>query len=292
MELGDKNMSKLRRTSITVYFVLAYTISWVGSFLAVGTKFLETDYSQMIDIFKEKDFQLVGAIMVLTPFLLGITMTGITDGKNDVKTLFSRMGIWKIGFRWYLALLIFPLSILMTLLFLSISVSTEFRPTLFSAGIFMGLAAGFFEETGWTGFAFPKMINKYSALKASLILGVLHVVWHFGANYLGASNFRGTYFLPQFIAFCISMVAMRIILCWVYVNTESLLIGQLIHASSSGFLGIFVPLSIPPAFDTLFYIVYSVALWVPALIIIIKYGKDMKLAPSEFEKRTMNLKKI
>lgn len=276
-------MSTIRRNSITVYFVLAYAISWLGSFFAAGTKFLQTDYPQMIDLFKDQNFQLVGAIMVLTPFLLGITMTGITKGKNGVKQLFTRMRPWKGGAFWYLAVLIFPASILAVLLVLSASVSPEFRPTFFPAGILMGLFAGFFEETGWTGFAFPELRKKHSALKASFILGMLHVVWHFAADYLGASNFRGDYFLPQFLVFCVSMLAMRIILCWVYVNTESLMLAQFMHASSSGFLGIFVPLSISLAFNTLFYLIYAVVLWIPAIMIMVKYGKDMKVYPSSLK---------
>ena len=125
------------------------------------------------------------------------------------------------------------------------------------------------------GFAFPRMRAKTNALRAAFILGILHVVWHVAADYLGASVARGEYWLPRFVAFCVSMLAMRIILSWVYVNTESLFMAQLMHASSSGFLGILVSMSISPANDTLFYIVYSVVLWVAAIIIITKYGKDL-----------------
>jgi membrane protease YdiL (CAAX protease family) len=213
--------------------------------------------------------------MVLTPFTLGIILTFLVSGVNGLKELFFRMGKWKVGLRWYAAPLIFPVLILATLVPLAALVSAEFQPNFFFPGLLMGLLAGFFEETGWVGFAYPRMKTSYSALGASLILGVLHVVWHFAANYFTASAFRGVYFVPQFVAFCISMVAMRVILCWVYVNTESLLMAQLTHASSSGFLAILVPISLSPANDTIFYYVYSALLWTAALTIAAKYGKDL-----------------
>lgn len=261
----------IQRRSISIYFWLAFIISWLGSFIVIGPMFLRGEE------IKFADWLPIGAVMLLTVCSLGILMTLLVDGRTGLRGLFGRMTRWRVGWRWYVALLIFPILILACLLPLSVLVSLEFRPTFFPIGILMGLFAGFLEEVGWVGFAYPKMKSKQTALTASLILGVLHVLWHFGGDYLGASGFRGVYWLPHFVAFCVSMVAMRVILSWVYVNTESLLMAQLMHASSSGFLSILVPMSISPANDTLFYAVYSVVLWIAAIIIIVKYGKDLKI---------------
>jgi deazaflavin-dependent oxidoreductase (nitroreductase family) len=125
------------------------------------------------------------------------------------------------------------------------------------------------------GFAFAKMRTKMPTLKAALVLGVTHVFWHFGADYLGASRSLGAYWPVRFAAFCVAMLAMRIILVWVYVNTESLLMAQLMHASSTGSLGILVSMSILPANDVLFYVVYGVMLWGVAALLISKFGKDL-----------------
>jgi membrane protease YdiL (CAAX protease family) len=139
----------------------------------------------------------------------------------------------------------------------------------------MGLAAGFLEEIGWMGFAFPRMRARTNTFRAAINLGVLHVLWHFAASYLGASGKFGQYWLFDFVAFCFAMVAMRIILVWVYVNTESLFMAQLMHASSSGFLAILVSMSISPANDALFYAVYAVVLWIAVFVIIARYGKNL-----------------
>jgi len=267
-------MERAKQPQIPLYFLLAFAIPWIGSFIDLGPELFQGKPLRL------EDMMVTGAVMIITPCLLGIALTGLEGGTDGLKELFSRMGKWKVGFRWYLAPLIFPILILLVLWLLAVFVSPEFRPTFFKPGIMMGLIAGFLEETGWMGFAYPRMRTKTSALKAALVLGLLHVLWHFGADFMGASVARGAYFLPHFLAFCVSMYAMRIILVWVYVNTKSLLMAQLMHASSTGFLGILISQSILPANDTLFYAVYSIALWIVAFIIIAKYGKDMIVKPS------------
>ena len=265
----------IQHRSVTIYFWLAYIIAWAGSFAAAGPKFLRGEEIHF------DDWWLIGAAMLLAPSLTGIGMTLLVDGRSGLRDLWSRTTKWRVGGRWYVAILIFPLLILACLLPLAALVSPEFRPTFFSIGILMGLSAGFLEEIGWMGFAYPKMTPRTNALTASLVLGVLHVLWHFAANYLGAYGVFGKYWLPHFVAFCVAMVPMRVILSWVYVNTESVLMAQLMHASSSGFLAILVPMSISPGNDTLFYTVYSFVLWVVAIAIIIKFGKDLKVKSLE-----------
>ena len=52
--------------------------------------------------------------------------------------------------------------------------------------VFILLFIGLSEEPAWRGFALPRLIAEHSALAASLILGVLHIVWHlplFGIEY-------------------------------------------------------------------------------------------------------------
>jgi membrane protease YdiL (CAAX protease family) len=144
-------------------------------------------------------------------------------------------------------------------------------------GILLGLMAGFFEEIGWTGFALPKMLLKHSALTVGILLGVLHSLWHLAADYLGASAARGAYWLPHFAAFLASMMAMRVLIVWVYTNTRSVLLAQLLHASSTGFLSLLVPLSLSPKNDTVFYGAYAAVLWVAVAVVAARYGTQLHL---------------
>lgn len=265
-----KNKRFIQRNPVATYFFLAFAISWGGSTIAVGPKLLRGETVVLSDIW------LIGGIMLITVCLLGIGLTYLLEGRDGLRELFSRMMRWRVGARWYLAPLIFPLLISLLLLVLAALVSPGFRPNIFPLGIVMGLLAGFLEETGWMGFAFPRMKSKHTVLAASLMLVVLHVLWHFAGDYLGASQVRGASWLPHFVAFCVAMVAMRLILVWVYANTGSLLIAQVMHASSTGFLAILVPMSLSSELDTLFYLCYAVVLWGVAFILIARYGKSLR----------------
>lgn len=260
----------IQRRPVAAYFLLAFVISWGGSIIAVGPKFLRGESVVLSDIW------LIGGIMLNTVCLLGIGLTYLLEGRDGLRDLFSSMRRWRVGARWYLAPLIFPGLILALLFVLTTLVSPAFRPNFFPLGILMGLLAGFLEETGWMGFAFPRMKSRYTILAASIILGMVHVLWHFAGDYLGASQARGASWLPHFVAFCVAMVAMRVILVWVYANTGSLLMAQLMHASSTGFLGILVPMSLSPELDTIFYLCYGVVLWGAAYIVIARYGKSLR----------------
>ena len=263
----------IKRHPVLTYFILAFAISWIADFAVGWPKFSRGQplgFSEALLMFIPT---LAG------PSIAGIAMTGIVDGRAGLRDLLSRMGRWRVRWHWYSALLIFPVLILAVSLVLVALVSSSFAPYFFATGIAVGLIGGFFEEIGWTGYAFPKMQLKQNALKAAVLLGLMHGLWHFAPDYLGASVARGPYWLPHFAMFVVSMTAMRVLLVWVYVNTRSVLLGQLTHASSTGFLSILVPLSLSPANDTLFYAVLAIALWAAVALVVAKYGKHLGRQP-------------
>lgn len=266
-----KIKSLIHRYPVASYFVLAYLISWGGSFAIGGPKFLRGDPLDFEDAMR------MGPLMLAGPFIAGIVMTYLVDGKTGLWDLFSRMLKWRVGLRWYAAaLLIFPVLILGVLWALTALVSPDFAPTFITFGILGGLLAGFIEETGWMGFAYPRMETKYGTWRATIYLALLHGLWHAMAGYLGEAGTYGVYWLPRFIAmWFVAMTAMRVLLVWIYKNTGSLLLAQLTHASSSGFLIILGPSTISPANGTLWFAVYAVILWVPAAIVIARFGKTL-----------------
>ena len=265
--------SFIKRHPVVIYFFLAFMISWVGIFVAGGPKFIRGEAMNFSDAL------LMFLPMLAGPSLAGFICTGIVDGKTGLRDLFSRMGLWRVGVQWYSAILIFPILIVVVLLPLSALLSPNFAPYFFPLGILIGLIGGFFEEIGWTGYALPKMRLMHSALATSILLGLLHTAWHLPADFLSASVARGIYWLPHFAMFVVSMTAMRVLIVWVYTNTRSVLLAQLMHASSTGFLSILVPLSLSPKDDTVFYAVYSVVLWVAVAIVVANYGKHLVRQP-------------
>ncbi len=267
----------IKRYPVATYFILAYTISWGGSFAVGGPKFLRGETMEFADAMRMFPLMLAG------PSIAGILTTYLVDGRSGFRKLLSRMGKWRVGLRWYAAaLLIFPVLILAVLLTLDALLSPDFSPNFISYGIVGGLIAGFFEEIGWMGYAYPKMQSKSGTLRATLYLGLLHGFWHIMAGYLGEARSYGVYWLPRFIVmWIVAMTAMRVILVWVYSNTGSLLLAQLTHASSSGFLIIFGPSSITPANETLWWAFYAIILWLAAVMVIAKYGKRLVQQPKQ-----------
>ena len=260
----------LQRHSVLIYFFLAFLISWLGSFLAVGPKFMQGEVMDIADI------GLMVIPMLGAPFITGILMTVLVDGKDGLGDLFSRMKKWNVGGRWYVPLLIFPILLLFVSLMLSFLVSAELAPAFFVIGPLMGLFAGFLEETGWMGFAFPKISQKSTILYSSISLGIIHAVWHVFPDYLGNIVALGGYWLPYIIGWCVHIMALRVLIVWVYSNTKSLLLAMLMHASSTGFYGFFISTAITPENRAIFYIVYGIVLCIPAVAVSLKYGETLK----------------
>ena len=52
-------------------------------------------------------------------------------------------------------------------------------------------------------------------------MGLLWASWHLPViNYLGSATPHGAYWYALFLAFTVAMIAMRVLICWIYVNTN------------------------------------------------------------------------
>jgi membrane protease YdiL (CAAX protease family) len=269
-----KMMDWIKRKPVASYFMMVFLISWGGSILGGGAYLLQEIAMTM------EDFLPMGIAMIGAPALVGILMTYVCDGRQGLRGLFARLKKWRVPGRWYATLLIFPILILAVLIPLSILLTPKLTPTFFPIGILMGLVAGFFEEIGWMGFAYPKMRLRLSVLRASIILGLFHALWHMAADFLGNFLSFGLNWFLYFAAFFVFVVALRIIIAWVYENTGSLLLACLVHASSSGFLGVLVPIKFAGETWPIFYAVYAIVIWLVAAIIFLRNEGRMVAQPA------------
>jgi len=154
------------------------------------------------------------------------------------------------------------------LLFLKNFVSPAFAPNFFYWGFLFGIRAGFFEEIGWTGYAFPKLRLNQNFIRASIILGFFWGLWHLPViDFLGAASPHGGYLFLFFIAFIAILTAMRVFITWIYSNTNSSPLAQFMHAVSTGCLAMLGPAALTPTQETLWYSLYAFILWITVLII-------------------------
>jgi uncharacterized protein len=253
-----------KRHPATTYFVLTFTISWLGALLLVAARVL---HGESIPKFTGL---MMFPVMLLGPFVSGILLTRIFDGRAGLHDLSQRMGRWKISPRWYAVLLIPPVFVFAVLFCLKNFASPTFAPNRFFPGAGFGLVAGFFEEIGWTGFAFPKMISPArSWLPPAILLGVLWGCWHIPViDYLGAATPHGSAWLPFFLAFTAAMTAIRVLIAWLYKRTQSVLLAQLMHASSTASLVVFSPATVTPRQEAFWYFLYAASLWLLVLCLL------------------------
>jgi membrane protease YdiL (CAAX protease family) len=249
----------VRRYPLAAYFTLTFLISWTGV-LAVAAPYLVRGASvpKMAGL-------MMFPVMLLGPSSSSIFLTWFLNAPGGgLPDLFRRMRRASVGY-WYLALLIPPALVLTVLYSLKTLVSPDFAPNAFLIGIAFGLPAGLFEEIGWTGYALPRMRDRMGPWKASIILGLIWSAWHIPViDYLGTATPHGSFWLRFFLAFAAAMMAIRVIIGWVYLHTSSVLLAQLLHAASTGSLVVFSPPNATAGQEAFWYAVYACTLWVVA----------------------------
>ena len=221
---------------VVAYFAVAYGISW-GAIL-VYLAALRFDFTALgID-----QLMMMLVFMLAGPSVAGLALTGIFDGRRGFVDLFHRLRRVAVGARWYaFALLPIPLLLLAVLLPLSAWVSPDYRPTVLAFGIAAGLLAGFFEEIGWTGFATPRLLERYSPLRAGLILGLVWASWHALADFSGNVGAMGVgdCAIRMVVYWIIPLTCYRVLMTWAYAHHRSLALAMLMHAGYTGWLATF-----------------------------------------------------
>lgn len=255
MQEGAAQTGLATRRPALLYFLLTFAISWMGALALVAPRLL---HGEPIPKFTGL---MMFPIMLLGPAVAGIVLTARTQGRDGLRALFERMMRLRVAPRWYAVLLIPPGLVLLTLTIFSVAVSPQFSPNHFFIGAAFGVVAGFVEEIGWTGFAFPALARTRPAFSAALIVGVLWSLWHIPVvDYLGAATPHGRWWLLYLLAFMAVMTAIRVLICWTYEHTGSVALAQLLHASSTGALVVFSPAVSAPQ-ETLWYFAYAIVLW-------------------------------
>jgi len=241
---------------LLAYFLLAYALSWlIWVPLALRSQGLLT-----FSLPPSLAFWLT--ILPNTgPLFAALFLVAILQGAEGMRIFFRQFLIWRIDFRWYLFALFEPtLVALIVMVFASLFGGPSFtlasppaahtlplpsgvNPWVLIVPIFLitsivGGPVG--EEPGWRGYALPRLQGRYSALGASLLLGVLWTLWHLPLFFIKGSS-QSTMSFPLF---AFGTIVSAILITWVYNNTRGSVLLTLLFHEALNMSGFYFPITI------------------------------------------------
>ena len=165
---------------LTLYFVLAYAISWI-----IGIPLALQNHGMMDHILPDWAHYFIS----YGPLFSAVIVSLMNEGTTGSKKLWERITLWRVQPLWW-AVALSPLLfgalaaaviVLVTGEPISIALlgNVNFLPPLGLMALPLWIFTfGIGEETGWRGYALPRLQKDRSALSAALILAVLWALWH------------------------------------------------------------------------------------------------------------------
>ena len=207
---------------LVLFFILTYLLSWWTVPVAEG------------------------ALFPYGPSLAAILVLAIGQGRHGMRQWWARLTQWRGGW-WYLigpALIAIAVLGAFGLYFTFGATSIPFPKLPFPAvWLELLLLGGLWEEPGWTGYALPKLMERFrqhknGVIAATLIMGLFRAIWHLPLMLRGP--------LPWYDVFGYSFI-MQIIIAWLYNRSagsvpvvmvfhyaSNVLAGGIIHRTFAG----------------------------------------------------------
>jgi membrane protease YdiL (CAAX protease family) len=273
-----------QRWPVLAYFVLTFVLSWGGWILIIGGAPLAADNWR-------SDPRVLIALLAapLAPALAGVLLTGIVSGRAGYRLLGTRLLSWRVQARWYAAALLpAPLVAMTTGVLLALALgSSDFLPAavttqdtlgLLLRGIVTGLIVAVGEELGWTGYAMPRLRQRYRAVTTGLFVGVLWGAWHFPLFWESHSFTDGLSLSLLLVALFSWLPAYRILMVWVSDRTRSLFVPILMHASLSATQLVLLPADLSDTQSLISMLARSGAWWVivAAVALATRHGRSQE----------------
>jgi membrane protease YdiL (CAAX protease family) len=271
-------MARPRLAFVGLSFILAWSI-WVPAGLWTPKLFLPA--------------VLLGA---WTPTFAAVLLTAVTDGAPGVRQYLSGLLKWRVGLQWWLVTLFSMAAISYAAIGLYVLMGGHVPPlslpkgvphsawplvaaVAFVINIFVGGPLA--EDVGWRGYFLPKLREAMPAFDASLLVGVVWVVWH-APMFLFPAGGQVVGYMP-FPAFALMTIAWSVFMAVVYVNTRSIRLAVRYHSAVTTTLGTFGVLgrgALGQSTESLMPVYLNVAVcWAGVLLIVAVFGRDLTRKP-------------
>jgi len=217
--------SFITRNQIIFFFVLTFIFSWFPWYAGIAPE-----------------------VMAMGPSLAAFIIVLIVGGKRGFVDLLRPFGRWKVNWKLWAIALFAPAVLYLTGLavhlllggnappFIMIREELSMIPLYLVMVVLMPWNGPVGEEFGWRGYALPRLQNKYGALIASLVIGLIWGFWHLPSFFapsgvvgvLTASI--GLVFIPLYI---LGTIANSIFMTWLYNKSKAsaLIAGIVFHAA-------------------------------------------------------------
>lgn len=218
----------LRRYDPLVFFLMTLALTWV------------------VWIPRAMGFPVgvVGRLWTWIPAITALGCAALLYGRAGVRDLGRRLVRWRVRWWWYPVVLVGPLvfsliaaGIAMLLgqpwpavrpVALTLSV-----PALALTFLILMISDGLGEELGWRGYLLPRLLSRYRAVPASLILGLGWWLWHLPLVWTTGAAIEDQ---PLWLLLA-DLLAKSLIFTYVFLGTQgSVLFAIMLHASTNLFV--------------------------------------------------------
>jgi membrane protease YdiL (CAAX protease family) len=257
----QQGQNLFQRYPLWVFFVLAYVFQFAVTGFHLYLIAIPSPWRDYLHAF--------------TPTFAALIVAAGIGGSAQIRKLLSGWTRWRVSWIWYLAAFSmtgFPLLIAI------VNILLGNEPAGLAAGgvgfwvgavIYNMISGPLGEETGWRGFALPRLQTRFNALTSSLILGVLWAFWHVPL-YLEPGGGQQTGF--PFYIFIPMTIALSVFFVWIYNNTGgSLLLTFLTHFFFN-FSGAFVAGRLGLMPTSMLFMVAGPLLFVYIVVVVILAG--------------------
>ena len=206
----------VERHQLVVFFALVFPLSWILVPFTSGEGINPTG-----------------------PLFAALIVSAVVAGRRGVREWFRRTITLRGAWRWYAAAIgiVVGLNVLALLLALLLGVSRPSSDDLAAwpepliVFPFYLLLIALPEESGWRGFAMPRLAERWGVVGGTAVLGVLIAIWHVPLVIAGSqvAVILGAVFASQFL------------FTWLQSKTDgSVPVVMLAHASQGGLAGAYI----------------------------------------------------
>ena len=227
--------NNLKRFQLPLFFLFSFVIAWAIWIPQAIVKLSNPEAAAAAG-------SPINGLAVWGPGLSAIILSLLIAGKEGLRNLLHPLRMWRVGALWYLAVLLYPAALKLAAYGIDMALGRSYelvvmpiahyfnpqQAVVMVPAVFIAAAPNTLgEELGWRGFALPRLQEKFNALGASIILGLLWGIWHF-PMWVAASGGFGI----QELVYMLNIAGNAILFTWVYNRTRgSLLPVWLFHFS-------------------------------------------------------------